>query len=632
METATDTIDRVVNYQVTSTPEMSAAAYPFDGSTEYGATFSVMDAVPMSITVARVASLVNAERTTTSMFTRIPVATHCRVWSKKTFLPSTIQLQITRDGDDDPVDMPVRAAGLTWQQAENGLQVTTIVLDERNKAPVQSYTFVFGADAESTTEREVHIYRIKLLHEVQYEGDDANLYTDTSEAATNPGPCQKMPFTGSNENKTLERMNEQMGGTLANTQCDDLLQTSFDTYAAAKADMVTTADFESEVTARTDAKMKGEAGWGGASAETSVSASGRAKVKAAATNDLKTEMAGSLSAGFTKRLRGCEAITAMAQLMASAQKEATCVMTKLNSTMATEVGIKQTINASVGDVEDSNLEIRNKSNIVMKVSFASSSEVDSTLTAIMSTMLDSMTDIDNSMSSEGLFVPSVGAKTFGVGASTSVAESSKTFANEVVTKQMAILRMDQEINFSAGNVLRSDIKLTNEIAIEAIAGMMVDAAFKTALDSTMTAELKSKITAVNTASSKGLSFDFLGMLLYPCLVLVGLVLSVFMVKRLASKYVLLFAVLLLAGSIAGIVLSDDIGVYICGGIGIATALYLFYLAWSRRRKGPSPSPPTPVVDPSPPSATVTDTATAAEVADDSPAPSLAPTEEPQTAK
>ena len=100
--------------------------------------------------------------------------------------------------------MPVRAAaGLTWQQAENGLQVTTIVLDERNKAPVQSYTFVFGADAESTTEREVHIYRIKLLHEVQYEGDDANLYTDTSEAVTNPGPCQKMPFTGSNENKTL---------------------------------------------------------------------------------------------------------------------------------------------------------------------------------------------------------------------------------------------------------------------------------------------------------------------------------------------------------------------------------------------------------------------------------------------
>ena len=72
------TVDRVVDYEVTSTPDLTSAAYPFDGSTEYGTTFSVINATPMSITIKKVAPLGSSTLTTTNKFNTIPVATHCR--------------------------------------------------------------------------------------------------------------------------------------------------------------------------------------------------------------------------------------------------------------------------------------------------------------------------------------------------------------------------------------------------------------------------------------------------------------------------------------------------------------------------------------------------------------------------
>jgi hypothetical protein len=584
MKAEKDDVDSTVNFKVVSNPTSRSASYPFDGSTEFGMSFNLLEAGKMSITVSKV-DAVDSTLVNTKTANTIAVASHCRIWSKEKFSPSAVKIQTFTDdlvpSDLLPLDTTI---GLRWNKAENGLQVANIALDPRNKARVRGYNFIFSATAESASNTgtdgfNVHIYRIALYNEIQYTGGTA-----TDKPAGIPGVCPAMEFTGSTENKTLEHMNETMGETLTNTQCDTLFQTEFATYAAAELENNTSADFDSEVEARTDASMSGEANWGGVSGRASASASGRAKVKAAVTNELKTSMSASMGASLTSRARGCEAMTAMAQLMASAQKEATCVMNTLNNTMTSSGVLKQEIDVIVGNITDSSATVMNQGSTKMVVKFASSSEIDSTLTSIMSCMMDSITDVTNGISSEGLFAPQVGAKVYGVGGSASIAEASRTFANKVVTEQMASLRVDQSIRFRAGDILRSTVNVINDGSIDTVAGLMVTNVVKAVMDSEMLAAQKASWRSKNSAASKGATFDFMGMLLAPLIavLVVGLFFLVggpALLHRLATKYTMMFAVVVLVGSIVGMVISDSIGGYAASGIGIGLSLYLFFLVW-----------------------------------------------------
>jgi hypothetical protein len=205
------------------------------------------------------------------------------------------------------------------------------------------------------------------------------------------------------------------------------------------------------------------------------------------------------------------------------------------------------------------------------------------------------------MSAEGSFVPAVGAKSFGVGANTSISEASRTFANKVVTTQTASLRLEQNISFSAMDVSNSDIYLLNNQTIEFIAGMMVQNVVKTVLESDMLSSQKSKWISENTASAEGVTFDFMGALLAPLVVVVCLGLFAvtggpMVLKKLASKHLLLFAALVLVGSIVGMVVSSNIGGYIASGVGISVALYLFYLVWKLKTGSRADAKGTPHTD------------------------------------
>ena len=80
--------------------------------------------------------------------------------------------------------------------------------------------------------------------------------------------------------------------------------------------------------------------------------------------------------------------------------------------------------------------------------------------------------------------------------------------------------------------------------------------------------------------------DVMGLLLTLLLPLLVMVVMFFfavpLLKKFATKYTLLFAVAVLAGSIAGLVLSDEMFGYIASGCGFVFAMYLFYVAWSIR--------------------------------------------------
>ena len=117
MQKEDDTIDLLVNFEVTSVPRLTSAHYPFDGSTEYGTTFDLGQgtSAEMSITVTKLASE-GAVNVKTNMFNFIPIATHCRIWSRVGNSPSAIKLQMTRGVNAVPEDMNVRDAtpGLLW--------------------------------------------------------------------------------------------------------------------------------------------------------------------------------------------------------------------------------------------------------------------------------------------------------------------------------------------------------------------------------------------------------------------------------------------------------------------------------------------------------------------------------------
>jgi hypothetical protein len=408
-----------------------------------------------------------------------------------------------------------------------------------------------------------------------------------------------MQFTENpTDSKTLENMTAMMGETLDNTQCDSIFQNSFSSYAAASLDNKAKATFGSEVEARTDAKMGLNAGWSGVKADAAMKAEARAKVKASVTNDLKAAMQAGMSNDTKTRARGCEAVTAMSQLMASAQKEASCLMTRLNTSMVVTVTNNQTITIKLGNITGSKITAINTGDVNAVVNFANSNEIDSALTAIMSTMMDSILDVDNGMSAEGLMAPSVGSKVYGANASSSIAEANRTVCNTVVTDQLVALRSGQDITLTAGDVRNSEIFLENRSSVDLIAGMMVQNVVKQIMESDIMASQKAAWRSDNKAASTGLTFDFMSMLLAPligvlCIGLFFIVGGPVLLSRLASKYLVLFAALVLAGSIVGMVLSHNIGGYAISGLGIGVAMYLGYMAWRMYKTDDTPVSPSP---------------------------------------
>jgi hypothetical protein len=136
-----------------------------------------------------------------------------------------------------PMIQKIDTRTLQWEQTDNGLQMTTLHFDHHGVRNVQAYTLTFTADLTSATthktggKREVHIYKILLLREMQFQGDTSNPSMAAIATTALGSVCPPMQFTGTTENQTIERMNAEMGHTLESTQCETLFQNLFKTYA-----------------------------------------------------------------------------------------------------------------------------------------------------------------------------------------------------------------------------------------------------------------------------------------------------------------------------------------------------------------------------------------------------------------
>jgi hypothetical protein len=130
--------------------------------------------------------------------------------------------------------------------------------------------------------------------------------------------------------------------------------------------------------------------------------------------------------------------------------------------------------------------------------------------------------------------------------------------------------------------------------------MMVKNVVSTVLETSIMADIKSNWKSDNKAAAKGLDGNIFGslfaLLLAPLIAIAcGILLLVVggpLLARIAFKYVLVVAILILAGSITGLVLSlPKIGDSIGCGIGIVIGLYLLYRAWVARKSAATLPPP-----------------------------------------
>ena len=603
---AGDTIDRTVNFMVESNPQSDNAACTFNGSSEIGMAFETakQNDGEWTITVKKVPppTSTNPDVKVTIADTSIELATHCRIWSMLDHLPSKVTVT-AHHVDNTKTVMGVIDPKLVWEPSgENKMLVAMLKFDPERKPliAIKGYTFAFEAgegvkvfpSGVGTTA--IHIYRLSLMREIVYETDKETSDRKKQED-TISGPCPAMNFTTDpNDSKTLADMTTRMGETMENTQCDAVLENMFKTYAAGTLTNNTTANAQSS--ASTSATVSGSAsvGWTGGNVQSAGTATGDVQGSVSGTNNLDTAMQASAGNDTRKREQGCEAVVAMTQLMANAQREATCMMTTLNNSMKAQINIDQTIEFDAGNISGSNVTITNSSNTKMIVNFANSNEIDSALTSIMSTMMDSVVDVKNGMTAEGAFAPTVSSKVFGANATTSISEANRQFCNTVVTDQLASIRKNQTIRFTAKDITDSVVTIANESSVEFLAGMMVQNVVKQVMESSHMSDLKAKWKIDNSAASKGLSFDFMGMLLAPLLVVgcIGLFFVVggpMLLKKFASKYLVLFATAVLVGSVVGMILSSSIGGYAASGLGIACSLYLYFVAWKAFRAGALPT-------------------------------------------
>jgi hypothetical protein len=145
------------------------------------------------------------------------------------------------------------------------------------------------------------------------------------------------------------------------------------------------------------------------------------------------------------------------------------------------------------------------------------------------------------------------------------------------------------------DIINSRVLVNSDLDISLICGLMVENTLRQHLSSSYMSENINRWKTTNSAESKGLTFDFLGLLLLPLLIVGGVMLFLmlggpnFILRRMGKKSLMGLGVLLAVGGIVGLVFSVLNGVHIGGLIAsIACVLAGGYIVYTSLRSRKSP--------------------------------------------
>jgi hypothetical protein len=456
-------------------------------------------------------------------------------------------------------------------------------------AGVRTYTFTFTGtyDDAPLDADEIHLHQITIFNTLTYDRTarepSAFEYENADAIANKDSSCPSMQFTDSDkEQKTSTALANTLSELLQNTQCDDLFQNNFSTSFK--------ADTDASASARLRAEVKTKLGWSGAQADAATDA----EMKTALHNSIKATM----DNDTLSRATGCEAMSAMMNLATNAQKQATCLINRVNTQSRTESQIVQTTTLTVGgSIIDSDVAVVSTLKNDVMVNFAANTKVSSELATIFTNMLQSVSEMSNGIKKEGLFAPEVSAKGGSASTSQTVSEQARKIVNDVVNEQLTSLKANQTTSLDVGkDIINSRVLVSSDLDISLICGLMVENSLRQHLSSSYMSENLNRWKTTNSAESKGLTFDFLGLLLLPLLIVGGVILFLmlggpaFILRRMGKKSLMGLGVLLAVGGIVGLVFSVLNGVHIGGLIAsIACVLAGGYIVYTSLRSRKSPS-------------------------------------------
>ena len=399
-----------------------------------------------------------------------------------------------------------------------------------------------------------------------------------------------MEFTSNtDEDVTVAKMTETLRKLMENTSCDDIFRNTLASDVSGKLDTAGSATTDSSVKAHVDNNTSAK--WSGLT--NGFSAGGEAKFAADVRAEMQSEAQALFNNDTLKQSRGCDAMTAMAVLMTNAQKEASCLMNSINSTStaASENTINITLNS--GNIIGSTVTQSGSVYSKMKVNFAAETDIGATLNTIMSSMLNSMAEIDNGMSAEGLFAPAVGATAAGTIAQRTMNENARTVSNNVVTQQLASLKSGVDLVINAKDIIDSTVLQDVVIDTEILAGIMVRNVVEAQFESKFFAETLADWKSENTADSEGVSFDWMGLLLAPVLAVVagGLFLFLggpaFLMRTLTTTRSRVSVIgTVIAAALIGHILCliyGSVGGAIACGIVLVLGLFMAYKYWKAQQ-------------------------------------------------
>ena len=169
---------------------------------------------------------------------------------------------------------------------------------------------------------------------------------------------------------------------------------------------------------------------------------------------------------------GCEQVNVVSNMMNQCNQQLVCMINNASSNSTANVVVNQTIKIKAGDISDSSLFISNKSTITMTLINLLQQTTQSAIAATIQQGIDTTAQQVQSQSNEAFSDPSAQKQVLDLTTNISNVASS-TNIQQSVANTVAQIYNNQIIELETGNIIRSDLELSNESAVELISKTFV---------------------------------------------------------------------------------------------------------------------------------------------------------------
>lgn len=169
---------------------------------------------------------------------------------------------------------------------------------------------------------------------------------------------------------------------------------------------------------------------------------------------------------------GCEQVNVVSNMMNQCNQQLVCMINNASSNSTANVIVNQTIKIKAGDITDSTLFISNKSTVTVTLVNLLQQTTQSAIAATIQQGIDTTTQQVQSQSNEAFSDPNAQKQVLDLATNISNVASS-TNIQQSVANTVAQIYSNQIIEIEVNDIVRSDLELSNESAIELIAKTFV---------------------------------------------------------------------------------------------------------------------------------------------------------------